>query len=68
MRFGEGVGAGGGGHRAPARGFGGPSPPDQPAGGMRFQMSGFGSHAGKRSFFLCDKRARYYCNLLVIEP
>lgn len=64
MGFGEGVGAGGGSHRAPARGSGGSCRSDQPPGGMRFQVPGSGSYAGKRSF-LCDKEARYYWSLLV---
>lgn len=51
----EGAGAGGGGHRAPAGGPGGPRRSDQPPRGMRIQMSGPGSHTGKR-FRPCDKR------------
>lgn len=44
----EGVGAGGGGRRAPAGGSGGPRRSGQPPGGMRLEMPGPGSHAGRR--------------------
>lgn len=56
MLFAEGVGAGRGGRRVPAGRSGGPRRSGQPPGGMRFQMSGPGSHAGRR--FRCDKKKR----------
>lgn len=53
MHFGEGVGAGGGGHRVHAGS--GESSSDQPPGGMRFQVPGSGSYAGKRFRFCVIK-------------
>lgn len=52
----EGVGAGGGGHCASAGRSGGPRRSGQPPGGMRFQMPGPGSHAGRKFSSACDKK------------
>lgn len=53
MRFDEGVGAGGGGRRTPAGGARSGRPCcSEPSGGMRLQVSGSRSYAGKRSFLI----------------
>lgn len=58
MRFAEGVGAGGGGRRTPAGGTrSGRSCRFEPSGGMRLQVSGSRSYAGKRSL-LSDKKKK----------
>lgn len=57
MRFGEGVGAGGGGRRTPAGGARSGRPCcSESSGGMCLQVSGSRPYAGKKSF-MRDKEA-----------